>query len=70
SGTRPDFNITTFARETLPAYTLVNLTAGYHFRQAFAINLRIENLGDSDYQIADGYNTPGRSAYAELRYQL
>jgi len=70
SGTRPDFNITTFARETLPAYTLVNFTAGYHFSRAFAISLRIENLGDSNYQIADGYNTPGRSAYAELRYDL
>lgn len=64
SGNRPDIGT------TLAPYTLVNLTGEYRFTQALSLNLRIENLTDEDYQLASGYNTPGRSAYAELRYAM
>jgi vitamin B12 transporter len=70
SGERPDFNINTFAPEMLPAYTLVNLSGNYRFSEALSLSLRIENLTDKDYQVVDGYNTAGRSAYAELRYAM
>ncbi len=70
SGTRPDIDINTYLPVTLDPYTLVNLNAQYRFTQTLSANLRIENLGDTDYQVASGYNTPGRSAYAELRYAM
>ncbi|MBI1424575.1 MAG: TonB-dependent receptor [Gammaproteobacteria bacterium] len=70
SGERPDFNINTYVAETLPSYTLVNLSGAYRVSEALRLSLRIENLTDADYQVVDGYNTAGRSAYAELRYTL
>ena len=70
SGTRPDIDINTYLPTTLDPYTLVNLSGEYRFTQTLSMSLRIENLGDTDYQVASGYNTPGRSAYAELRYTM
>ena len=64
SGNRPDTGT------TLDPYTLVNLTGQYRFTQALSLNLRIENLTDADYELVSGYNTPGRSAYAELHYAM
>ena len=68
SGNRPDIDFNTGAPVTLAPYTLVNLSGNYRFSHALSMNLRIENLANTYYQLADGYNTPGRSAYAELRY--
>jgi vitamin B12 transporter len=68
SGTRPDLDFNTGTPVVLAAYTLVNLTAEYRLSPNLSANLRIENLGNTYYQLADGYNTPDRSAYAELRY--
>jgi len=70
SGQRPDFNINTYAAEMLPGYTLVNMSGDYRFSKALSLRLRIENLTAEEYQVVDGYNTPGRSAYAELSYSL
>lgn len=70
SGTRPDVDINTYAAITLPSYTLVNLHGTYHITRQLSLNARIENLADEKYQLVDGYNTPGRSAYAELRYSM
>jgi len=67
SGDRPDSPYSTLV---LDPYTLVTLHADYRFTQSLSLNLRIENLTDEDYQLAYGYNTPGRSAYAELRYTM
>lgn len=70
SGTRPDIDINTYAAVTLPSYTLLNLSGTYRITHQLSLNVRIENLGDEKYQLVDGYNTPGRSAYAELRYAM
>ena len=34
----------------------------------FHLGLRLENLTDEDYQLADGFNTAGRSIFVDLRY--
>ncbi|MEJ2390123.1 MAG: TonB-dependent receptor [Gammaproteobacteria bacterium] len=70
SGSRPDIDINTYAATTLPPYTLVNLNGTYRISHQLSLNVRIENLADEHYQLVDGYNTPGRSAYAELRYAM
>lgn len=67
SGNRPDSNYNSYI---LDPYTLVNLNGDYRFSKNLSLNLRIENLTDEDYQLAYGYNTPGRSAYAELRFAM
>ena len=52
----------------LNAYTLLNLTADYRLAKQWSLGGRIENLLDEDYQLADGYNTPGASAYLTVSY--
>lgn len=53
----------------LPSYTLLNLTGEYRLAKKWRLSGRIENLLDEDYQLANGYNTPGLSAYLTLAYQ-
>ncbi len=64
SGKRQDVD-----QVTLGAYTLVNLRASYALTAAWRLGLRLENAFDRDYELAHGYNTPGRSGYVELIWQ-
>jgi vitamin B12 transporter len=51
---------------TLPGYTLVNLRASWTMAPQWTLRARLENLTDRDYELAYGYNTPGRSGFFEL----
>jgi vitamin B12 transporter len=51
---------------TLPGYTLVNLHANWRLAAQWTLRARLENLTDRDYELAYGYNTPGRSGFFEL----
>jgi len=64
TGSRPDRNDVELA-----SYTLLNLTGTYRLGEKWSLNGRIENLLDEDYELADGYNTPGTSAYLTLSYR-
>ena len=50
----------------LPSYTLLNLRAGWVLSPQWKLLARIENLTDRDYELAYGYNTPGRSGFLEV----
>jgi vitamin B12 transporter len=52
----------------LGAYTIVNLRATYTINPQWRIGARLENLGDKNYQLAYGYNTPGRSGYLTVSW--
>ncbi len=54
----------------LLSFTLLNLTGEYRFTKEWSLSGRIENLLDEDYMLANGYNTPGTSAYANLNFKL
>lgn len=62
----------TFApeRTRIDAYTLVNLNARYRVFEALEVYARVENLFDEDYEEVISYATPGRSAYAGLRFRF
>ncbi|HEY0664580.1 MAG TPA: TonB-dependent receptor [Gallionella sp.] len=69
SGKRADYDINTFARTTLAAYSLVNLTASYALGGQFDLAMRVDNLFDRNYMLAHGYNTLGRTVFVGLNYQ-
>jgi vitamin B12 transporter len=69
SGERADIDINTFARTTLAAYNVVNLTAHYALDKHFDLSLRVDNLFNQDYMLAHGYNTSGRSLLLGLNYR-
>ena len=59
---RPDFGPAT------PGYGRVDARISYGFADAWTLEARIENLGDNDYQLIPGYNTPGRSGLITVRW--
>jgi len=52
----------------LDGYVLVDLTAGLRITDRLSLRVRVENLLDEDYELADGFNTPERGVYVALRY--
>lgn len=60
---RPDFGDI-----QLPGYARVDLHASAPLADGWTLEGRIENLGDRDYNLVDGYNTPGRSGMLSLRW--
>ncbi|MDR1994820.1 TonB-dependent receptor [Azonexus sp.] len=49
-------------------YSLVNLTARYAISPELAVEARLNNLFDKQYETARGYNTPGFNTFVGLRY--
>ena len=67
-GVGPRFNTNTETGE-MGGYGLVNLTARYAINTELAIEGRINNLFDKNYETVSGYNTAGFNAFIGLRYQ-
>lgn len=64
---RMDNDANTFALVEMPDVTVLNASASYDLTDSAEAYLRLENLTDADYELADGYGTPGRSIYVGLR---
>lgn len=64
---RLDNDANTFSLVEMPDVTLLNASLGYDLTDSAEAYLRLENLTDADYELADGYGTPGRSIYVGLR---
>jgi len=52
----------------LGGYSLFNLYASTKVGKDLTMLARIDNLADKDYQLANGYNTPGRLVYVGLKW--
>lgn len=52
----------------LGGYSLVNLTARYAVTKALSVEGRIDNVMDKNYELAQGYGTPGIAAFVGVRY--
>lgn len=53
----------------LGGYTLVNLRGQVRLADDWRLLLRVENLTDRDYELAHGFNTPGRSGFVDVVWQ-
>jgi iron complex outermembrane receptor protein len=49
------------------SYTLVNLSADYDVTDSVKLTVAVQNLGDQNYQLTDGFPEAGRSFYASVR---
>ncbi len=58
-----------FGSVELVSYTLINLTTSYRLDRHWKLSARADNVLDEDYQLANGYNTAGASAYVSVSYQ-
>jgi vitamin B12 transporter len=57
------------ATVSLPGYARVDLYAAYRLDAQWSAYGRVENLFNADYREIAGYNTPGLSAYAGLKWR-
>ena len=58
---RPDFG-----GDRLSGYGRLDLRVSAPLAPHWLIEARVENLGDRDYELVRGYNTPGRSLVLNL----
>ena len=67
-GKRDDLDFGTFPSERiqLEPYVLLNVAAHYRLLDFLRLNLRVENLLDSDYEEVFGYGTAGISFYGGI----
>jgi vitamin B12 transporter len=65
SGTRPDNS----GADTLSAYNVFNLTAGYAMTKQTKLSLRADNLTNQSDSNAYGYNPLGRRLFVSINYQ-
>lgn len=54
--------------QTISGYALVNLRARYQVAADWRVLARVNNLLDQDYQLVNGYNTPGINAFVGVEY--
>ena len=69
SGTRADNHIVSGAAVSLGSYKLVNFTARHDLGKNAFIAARLENFFDEKYQLAQGYNVPGRGLFVTLGWR-
>lgn len=53
---------------SLGGYTLFNLRARYKLAPEWGVLARVNNVLDKNYQLVDGYNTPGINAFVGVEY--
>ena len=68
TGPRSDLDFNTGAPVTDAGYVLAGLTLRQQLGYGFAVSASLENLLDTHYQTAAGYNTAGRSLFVRLEY--
>jgi len=60
---------TTGGAGTLSGYSIWSFYASKKIDKEWTARLKLDNAFDRDYQLAYGYNTPGRGVFATLQYQ-
>jgi len=69
-GTREDIDFSIYQRTELKGYVLLNLAAHYDVFNFLRLNVRVENLLDTDYEEVFGYGTAGLSFYGGINLTL
>ncbi|HEV2110869.1 MAG TPA: TonB-dependent receptor [Gammaproteobacteria bacterium] len=69
TGPRSDVGFTTGAPTTDGGYALLGASVHRELAYGFAMLVRVDNLLDSRYQTANGYNTAGRTLFLQLEYR-
>lgn len=69
-GSREDFDFSNFTRVEMKNYLLANFAAHYNLFDFLRLNIRIENLLDTDYEEVFGYGTAGLSVYGGIQLSL
>jgi len=53
----------------LPGFATLDARFHYRINRHWKVGARIQNLADRDFEVASGYNTPGRSGWVSVSWQ-
>ncbi len=67
SGSRFD-NAANSVASRMGGYVLLNVQAALAVTPEFTLSVRLNNATDKPYELAQGYNTPGRNVFVALEY--
>jgi vitamin B12 transporter len=70
SGARDDLDYVTLVRTQLPAYNLARLALERSIGDHVRVHVRLENLFNAHYQLADGFNTLPRMIIGGLEVRM
>jgi vitamin B12 transporter len=70
SGEREDNNLSFSGRDLLPGYTLLNIGVNWKLLKHVSLLARINNLTDAQYQLANGFSTPGRNLFVSMNWAM
>jgi vitamin B12 transporter len=70
SSEREDAKITGSGRDTLAAYGVLNVGGTWRLRRDVSLLARINNVGDAQYMLANGYSMPGRNAFVSINWSM
>jgi len=59
-----------FGSVPLGGYTLLSVGCRYELAPGWSVQLRVDNALDRHYELASGYNTPGRALTLAMRYRM
>jgi len=54
----------------MDGYVLLNFLASYSLARGWSVDLRWNNALNTDYELAQGYSTPGSNVFVSLQYAL
>jgi vitamin B12 transporter len=69
SSDREDNNLNFTGRDKLAAYRLLNVGVNWQISPLWALLVRVNNLSDTHYVLANNYSTPGRNAFVSLSWK-
>lgn len=69
-GSREDFDFSSFTRIEMKKYMLINFAAHYNLFDFLRLNVRVENILNTDYEEVFGYGTAGLSSYVGINLTL
>ena len=65
---REDNNLSFSGRDILPSYTLLNLGVNWKVQKNLSVLARVNNVTDTQYQLANGYAMPGRNVFVSFNW--
>jgi vitamin B12 transporter len=68
SSDREDAPLTGTTRIVLPGYSLINLGGDFRMNKELSMLLRVNNLANTDYMLANSFSMPGRTAFVGLNW--
>ncbi len=70
SSNREDNNLSFTGRDVLAGYGLLNVGASWKINQDLSLLVRLNNLTDTTYMLANGYTMPGRNLLVSLSWTM